>query len=199
MGVSVGVVSGSETERLFRVSRDPLMTSLWSTMVSAWPSAFVHSNQAGIQRAMHEDYAFISDAPKLEFAAFQEPCVFYKTNNFLPKQHYAFVVNRRDRELKQILDETLFHMNANGELGELKDKWWVNNCRNATRRARVRNRQELQNDEVLLENTSPRPHPLTDAIKITLNEHIEDRSHASLFQVSVFCKVLIFIVFFFRL
>ena len=140
-GLVSGVVSGSHTEDLFRMSRDPMMTSLWTTMANSWPSAFVRSNEAGVQRARRENYAFISDSPKLEYASFQQPCIFYKSNNFLPKQHYALIVNQRDRDLKKVLDENLFHMHANGELSELKNKWWVNHCRDLPRRERIRNKQ----------------------------------------------------------
>lgn len=203
--VACGVVSGSETERLFRESRDPLMTSLWARMASAWPSAFVHSKEAGIQRAGHEEYAFISDSPKLEYATFQEPCIFYKTNNFLPKQHYALVLNKRDRELEQVLDENLFHMHANGELRDLKSKWWVDHCKDATRRERVRQRQEQERGrEVLVQNTSPSVKLQTDFANVSQSANgfsYSTKSHATRFLVSMlnascclsFLSLLIFI------
>jgi hypothetical protein len=102
---------------------------MWSQMVNSWPSTFVHSLQEGVQKADRENYAFITHAPVAEYFANKQPCDFYTTEEFLNTQYYAFALrHNRSARLRQSLNEQINAMRDTGQIQELYEKWWRNEC-----------------------------------------------------------------------
>ena len=127
--MAYGVVTGSHTEQLMQQSHSTLISAMWSEIASFWPAAFVPNQQEGLHRSdTDNNYAFITDAPYAEYVTTRKPCQLYKTSNFLDRQFYAFAVNKNDDRFLSRINEQIYHMHANGEVEDLRQKWWKSEC-----------------------------------------------------------------------
>ena len=145
-GIAYGVVTGSQTARLFETSSDPLLQQMWMRMMTSWPSPFAYNAQEGVQRAEHEEYAFITDSTIADYVTTRKPCHLYKTANFLEGQFYAFMIQRDSDEgnvLREQLNVYLNQMSADGTLSALISRWWQSECDNR-REVKVRGQSQGQ-------------------------------------------------------
>lgn len=124
-----GLIAGSTTELGFQNSKDLIQQGMWTRMVNAWPSAFVHNVQEGIQRAEREPYAFILDSPMADYQSSKKPCTFYTTAEFLQEQSYAFALRHsHSLRLKQSLNVHIEALQNSGKLQSFYEKWWTSEC-----------------------------------------------------------------------
>ncbi len=122
-----GVIAGSHTSDLFRLSFDPVYQALWSRMNKFWPTAFVRSIQEGVQRVRREKFAFVLDLPMADYLAGRKPCDLYVTEPFLHTREYAMAMHKGD-PLKGQIDKEIVRMRISGEMEAISLKWWSEEC-----------------------------------------------------------------------
>ncbi len=130
--VKYGLIYGSHTSRYFQESQKHIIRKMYSFMVQN-PEVLVQSYSNGIQRVNTTKYALIMDSAPLEFAAgtYCDLTVINDTmhefNDFTRNYAIAF---RRGHKYLAHFNEAINELKKNGQLDELKNNYWVNDCDN---------------------------------------------------------------------
>ena len=131
--LSYGVIIHSAIHHYFHHSKDSILRKMYDRMITEEhrEESFVRSRLEGIERANTSAFAFIADTALLEFVA-NSQCdlrVIYDTNEEFPdaRRHYALALRKGSKYLNAF-DFALNELNKTGELRELINRFWTDDC-----------------------------------------------------------------------
>ena len=121
--IKYGLVRGGSTENFFKTSQKNPYNKMWSKISGS--SNNVDQVEEGVEKVRSSDgkYAFIIEGTTADYWTSQEPCDLVKIGPGISKNHYGFAMRQGDN-LKGTLDPVINEMVQNGDLQELKKKWW---------------------------------------------------------------------------
>lgn len=115
-----GTIAESSTALSLMSSRDHNINQLWSRIVSK--SGMVPDVEEGKLRATRGKYAFIVEKPTAEYESARD-CRLDMVGDFLPKEGYAFPLQKGERKLASI-NAALGVMKSDGAIDRIKKHWW---------------------------------------------------------------------------
>jgi len=130
--VKYGPIDPSHTKAYFEQSREPKIRKMYYFMTQN-PQVFVGSKREGIEKVNSTQYAFIMDSVSLEFMA-NVYCDFQVINDTMQEfndftRYYAIALRRGSKYLNDF-NKAIKQLELNGELDQLKNKYWTNQCEN---------------------------------------------------------------------
>ncbi|ELT90209.1 hypothetical protein CAPTEDRAFT_167269 [Capitella teleta] len=125
--IKYGTVTGGSTEEFFQTSKIEVYQQMWSFM-SQEANVSVATNEEGVKRVRESfgKYAFLLESPTNEYTNEQKPCDTVKVGSDLDSKGYG-IATPRGSDLSDFLNMKILILRENGELAELRKKWWLQN------------------------------------------------------------------------
>jgi len=124
--VKYGVVRDGRTADFFRTSQDPAYKQMWIEMSANPDYGTVPNTEGGVAlvRQSGGRYVFIIEGTTAGYWVQRQPCDLVSVDGKMDRRQYALAVRRGD-QFKAKLDEALTQMEEDGELDQLRHKWWI--------------------------------------------------------------------------
>uniref|UniRef100_A0A915EW99 SHSP domain-containing protein n=1 Tax=Ditylenchus dipsaci TaxID=166011 RepID=A0A915EW99_9BILA len=118
---SFGAIAGGSTQQFFMYSRLETFRNIWLRM-SNMSTAFVKSNDQGVQKAINEKYVFLMESTSLEYQLTQH-CNLSKVGNIvLGSNGYSLALPKGSRWREQ-LSRTILEYNERGLKNVKRPRW----------------------------------------------------------------------------
>ncbi|GBP47226.1 Glutamate receptor ionotropic, kainate 3 [Eumeta japonica] len=118
-GISYGALFGGSTYDFFQKSQDPTYIKMYEHMRQEKMPA---NNDAGIERVLEGNYAFLTESTTIEYLT-QRNCEVKKIGGQLDSKGYGIAM-KKNSTCRQELNLALLNLQENGDLREMKNKWW---------------------------------------------------------------------------
>ncbi|KAI1287063.1 Glutamate receptor ionotropic, kainate 2 [Halotydeus destructor] len=121
--ITYGCKGEGSTYFFFKGSNHTTYERMWSTMESLRPSVFVTDNTKGIDRVLKGNYAYLMESTTIEYEV-QKNCDLQQIGSLLDQKGYG-IATPPDSPYRGFLSEAILTLQEEGQLAELKKKWWV--------------------------------------------------------------------------
>ncbi|XP_068993638.1 glutamate receptor ionotropic, kainate 2-like isoform X2 [Neodiprion pinetum] len=121
-GIKYGAkVSGSTTD-FFKATTDPTYSALNDYMQKNKKEVMPGTNDAGVQKVMHEKYAFFMESSTITYEA-ERKCNITQINGLLDAKGYGIAM-KKNSPYRNSLSTGILKLQETGVLKELENKWW---------------------------------------------------------------------------
>ncbi|XP_046600915.1 glutamate receptor ionotropic, kainate 2-like [Neodiprion lecontei] len=121
-GIKYGAkVSGSTTD-FFKATTDPIYSALNDYMQKNKKEVMPGTNDAGVQKVMHEKYAFFMESSTILYEA-ERKCNITQINGLLDAKGYGIAM-KKNSPYRNSLSTGILKLQETGVLKELENKWW---------------------------------------------------------------------------
>ncbi|KAK6194497.1 hypothetical protein SNE40_000122 [Patella caerulea] len=124
---SFGVVKSGSTYWYLQNSKKTLEKRLFAGMNKSDSNYVANINEA-IDKVRTSNYAFIGEAPLLDYLASQPPCDLMVLDKLVVDRGYGFACNKNKTGLCNKLDEAILHLQEQQKIYEIKQKWMGSGC-----------------------------------------------------------------------
>ncbi|XP_046435177.1 glutamate receptor ionotropic, kainate 2-like [Neodiprion fabricii] len=114
-------VSGSTTD-FFKATTDPIYSALNDYMQKNKKEVMPSTNDAGVQKVMHEKYAFFMESSTILYEA-ERKCNITQINGLLDAKGYGIAM-KKNSPYRNSLSTGILKLQETGVLKELENKWW---------------------------------------------------------------------------
>jgi len=129
--VKYGVLAGGSTEAFFQSSRVAVYAKMWTEMSRDGNASRVRTTQEGIERVMastdESPWAFLSDSSSFSYVAGQQ-CELQVIKARFATRYLSLAVQLGSQYLDR-LTLAVLEMLENGQLYQLRSKWWYERSR----------------------------------------------------------------------
>ncbi|XP_074650307.1 glutamate receptor 2-like [Tubulanus polymorphus] len=120
--IRYGTVKNSRTADFFKKSNSEILRKMWIQMSQVYPDSMVENSNAGIEKVLDENYAFLWDLPVNMYTA-TKLCDTMVVGGPFDRKHYGIGVPR-GAAYRDDLTMAILKLNERGKLSTLKKKWW---------------------------------------------------------------------------
>ncbi|XP_044590291.1 glutamate receptor ionotropic, kainate 3-like isoform X2 [Cotesia glomerata] len=119
--IPYGAKKNGATYKFFQGSNYSTYATMYKYM-SEHPEVLTESNDAGRDRALNEDYAFLMESSSIEYIS-QRYCDLTQIGGELDNKGYGIAM-RKNFPYRNLLNTAVLQLQESGILSELKKKWW---------------------------------------------------------------------------
>ncbi|XP_064481900.1 glutamate receptor 1-like [Ornithodoros turicata] len=126
--VRFGTLQHGSIQEYFEESTYRTNKRMWEAM-KADRSVLVANRQEGVQRVRDSSgkYVFLTESLFAEYINGRRPCDTWTLGESFSTQFFALAV-RLGSPLRNVLNEAITNLSENGEIEEMKKKWWTSEC-----------------------------------------------------------------------
>ncbi|XP_015522024.2 glutamate receptor ionotropic, kainate 2 [Neodiprion lecontei] len=121
-GIKYGAKVSGSTIDFFKASTDPIYSALNDYMQKNKKEVMPGTNDEGVQKVMHEKYAFFMESSTIKYEA-ERKCTLTQVNGLLDSKSYGIAM-KKNSPYRNALSTGILKLQETGVLKYLEDKWW---------------------------------------------------------------------------
>ncbi|XP_048767442.1 glutamate receptor ionotropic, kainate 2-like isoform X2 [Ostrea edulis] len=120
--ISYGTLEGGSTMTFFKDSKIDTYRRMWHYMKNKDPSVFVNDARDGVDKVLAGNYAYLMESTSIEYQV-QQNCDLMQVGGLLDSKGFG-VATPMGSPLRDKLSLAILHLQEDGKVQELYDKWW---------------------------------------------------------------------------